>query len=116
DPEHYVFPISRRDAYQWHMEESSQMFAYYGHASYMRGDAYAAPGGKYYRSHEGIDFDLHDARGLEKHPLVSMASGRVCLAEETNDDEVCLIIQSKLEPDIYYVYQHVNRRFCFVRE
>lgn len=114
DAEQYTFPISRRDGYHWHMEERSQMFTYYGDAPYMKHVGLGVGASPYYRSHEGIDFNMHDARGIEKHPLVAIEAGRVELLVQTNEDEVCAIIGSDSNPQIYYVYQHLCVRHCYV--
>lgn len=116
DPERYCFPISRRDGYDWHMEESSHMFAYYGHASYFKSPYHLSKGDKFYRSHEGIDFDLHDARGIEKHPLVAVEAGTVRMVLQANQDEMCIIIESASDANIYYIYKHIYVKYYYVQE
>lgn len=115
DPERFSFPISRRDGYHWHMEESSHMYAYYGYAPYFKGAYYLSKGDKFYRSHEGIDFNLHDGRGIEKHPLVVIEAGTVRRVQ-INKDEICVIIESESDPEIYYIYQHIYVKHCYVKE
>lgn len=110
DPDQYTFPVGRIDGYNWHMEESSGMFSYYGEPWRAR------EGMDYFRSHEGIDFDIHEGRGVEKHPLVAMEDGTIVLAMDTNDDEACIIMASASNPNVYYVYQHMNNRLYFVEE
>ena len=109
EPERYAFPISRRDGYHWSMEEGSHMFAYLGWAAYM----------SKYRSHEGIDLNMHDARGKQIHPLVAIETGTVVLAagpEVTGaKNEGCIIIRSKSQQDIYYVYKHVHEKSMRVK-
>jgi murein DD-endopeptidase MepM/ murein hydrolase activator NlpD len=95
DPAAFVFPISRQDGYTWHMEEDSHQFAYLGPD----------------RSHEGIDLDMHAARGRDLHPLVAMEAGTVRWVEKelTSPNEAWVLIESASQPGIYYTYQHLNR-------
>lgn len=116
DPERYIFPISRQDGYHWHMEESSHMFSYYGYSSYMKKAYNLSEGEKYFRSHEGIDFNLHDARGIEKHPLVAIEAGTVRMVHQANKDEMCVIIESESDPGIYYIYKHIYVKHYYVKE
>lgn len=116
DPERYTFPISRRDGYCWDMEEASHMYAYYGHAWYFRSDYHLSKGDKFYRSHEGIDFNMHDGRGIQKHPLVAVESGEVVMVHQVNKDETCIILKSDSDANIYYIYKHCNVRYCYVME
>lgn len=109
DPERYIFPISCRDGYEWSMAEGSHMFAYLGWAAHK----------KDYRSHEGIDLNMHEARGKQIHPLVAVEDGEIVMAvgpEATGDEnEGCIIIRSKSQPMIYYVYKHVHDRSMMVK-
>ncbi len=102
DPDRYVFPISRRDGYTWPMGEDSHMFAYLG--PHWNNPAR-------FRSHEGIDFDMHDGRGIEKHPVVAIEDGVVAwsLASGLSPDnnEACVLIKSAANRDTYYVYKHL---------
>lgn len=103
DPSKFVFPISKRDGYDWKMEENSHMFAYLGEAKWLKEG--------YYRSHEGIDLNMHEARGKEIHPLVAVESGTVVLvagSTVTKSYDGCIIIKSDSQKDIYYIYKHTN--------
>jgi len=109
EPERYTFPISGRDGYRWSMEEGSHMFAYLGWAAFKSN----------YRSHEGVDLNMHEARGKRIHPLVAMEAGTVVLAAGTDvtnaKNEGCIIIRSKSQQDIYYVYKHVHDKSIEVK-
>jgi murein DD-endopeptidase MepM/ murein hydrolase activator NlpD len=95
DPARFTFPISRSDGYEWSMEENGHMFAYMGQ----------------FRSHEGMDFNLHDARGLERHALCAIESGTVRWVETklAKKNEACVLLESDAQPGLYYIYQHLNR-------
>lgn len=112
NPSAFVFPISNRDGYEWTMEENSHMFAYLGLATWMN-----IPG--YYRSHEGIDLNMHEARGKEIHPLVAIESGTVVLVADstvTKSRDGCIILKSDTQDNIYYVYKHTNPETHKVKE
>ena len=113
DPERFIFPVSRRDGFQWRQLEDSHMFAYLG----PRWDDKTR-----LRSHEGVDLDLHDARGIEKHPIVAVEDARVAWVQdyregEDNPDhrEACVCLQSEREPQIWYIYTHLYNRTVTVR-
>lgn len=110
DPARYAFPISREDGYGWSMEEASAIFAYYGIPWS------PSKGAGYLRSHEGIDFNLHDGRGIEKHPQVAIEDGVAHWVKVTNADEACAAIQSASDPNIYYIYQHLCNRLLRVAD
>ena len=90
DPARHTFPIDRSEGYWWPMNEGSPMFAWYG------------PN----RSHEGIDFDLHDARGLRRHALVAVEDGTVRLARNRRNGTISL--ESLAQPGLWYIYQHTD--------
>ena len=101
DATRFSFPISLRDGFQWRMGEESHMFAYLG-------PSWNNP--NRFRSHEGIDFDLHDARGMERHPILALEESVVVgvwrdLGGDGN--EGCIILGSATNPKIYYVYKHL---------
>ena len=104
----YTFPISREDGYVWTMEEGSHLFSY---------SASFANGRWSVKTHKGIDFNLHEARGKQIHPLVAIEAGTVRWVEENQggtQKEGCICIQSASQPSIFYVYKHVNDAFIFV--
>jgi murein DD-endopeptidase MepM/ murein hydrolase activator NlpD len=106
--EQFTFPISRQDGYVWSMEAGSHMFSY--SASYANGS---------YRpkTHKGLDFNLHEARGKKIHALVAIESGTVNWIEKDKGGtgkEGCICIQSASHPEIYYLYKHVNDEYINV--
>lgn len=112
DAQKYLFPISFNDGYLWTASEDCHMFAYLEPSEWK--------GKRYFRSHEGIDFDMHDARGIEKHWLVAMENSRVIWVEDKNLDEAgkeaCVLLESDSQPGIYYVYEHLYNKNIVVRE
>lgn len=102
DPNQYTFPISFNDGYLWKAEESDNMFSYEGKVN----DKYC--------SHPGINFDLHDSRGLEKHWIVAVENSTVIWVEDkipnASKFEVCVLLESKSQPGIYYVYDHLYNK------
>ncbi len=112
DPAKFVFPVSFNDGYQWSMEEDSHMFAYLGRADWIENG--------YFRSHEGIDLDMHDARGIEKHWLVAIENSTVVWIEDEGLDEAgkeaCVMLESESQPGIYYVYKHLYNKNVIVRQ
>jgi murein DD-endopeptidase MepM/ murein hydrolase activator NlpD len=100
DPARYIFPISRQDGYVWSMEENSHMYAYL----------------RDWRSHEGVDMDLHAARGRALHPLVAIEDGVVRWIDtmNTRPQQACLLLESASQPGIWYAYQHLNRERLLV--
>lgn len=109
DDRKYIFPISFNDGYLWSASEDSHMYSYLGYAPYI--------GDNYYRSHEGIDFDMHDARSLEKHWLVAMENSTVIwIEDDANENQACVLLESESQPGIYYVYQHLYDKNVVVRK
>lgn len=108
----FVFPVSFNDGFIWRAEENSHMFSYLGL------DAWK--GKEYYRSHEGIDIDMHDARGLEKHLLVALENSRVVWIEDKGLDkankEACILLESTSHQGVYYVYKHLYNKNVYVKE
>ena len=99
DPDRFVFPVSREDGLAWSMEENSHQFAY------------LRPG----RSHEGVDMDLHGARGKERHPIVAIEDGRVVWVEPHDGEQAGVLIESASTPGLYYVHNHMNVERTFAR-
>jgi hypothetical protein len=112
DKNKYVFPVSFNDGFLWSSTEDSHMFSYLGKAGWKEED--------YYRSHEGIDLDMHDARGQQKHWLVALENSKVIWIEDKNLDdakkEACVLLESESQPGIYYVYEHLYNKNLVVRE
>lgn len=94
DPTRHTFPIDRGDGYDWPMASDSHMFSYL----YEK------------RAHEGIDLDLHEARGCERHAIVAVEAGTIRWIDTTHTDahQACLLLESEAQPGLYYIYQHLN--------
>lgn len=100
EPNNYTFPINFNDGFIWNTEVDGYMFAYLGLDK--------KKGENYYRSHEGIDFDLDDARGEEKHWIVAMENSEVEWIEEyeiAGEKTACILLKSESTPGIFYVYE-----------
>ncbi len=108
DPNSFYFPVSYNDGFMWSVEENNTMFAYRG----KKDDKF--------RSNEGIDFDLHDARGIEKHWIVAIENSTVAWVEFKNlkgsKMEACVLLKSNSQPGIYYVYDHLYSKNIAVKE
>ncbi len=108
----FIFPVSYNDGFLWSTEEDSYMFSYLGPDK--------SKAENFYQSHEGIDFNLHDARGLEKHWLLAVGKSKVVWVEEgrtgQNEKEASVLLQSSLQAEIFYLYEHLNKRNIVVRE
>ncbi len=100
DPGNYTFPINFNNGFVWNTEVDGYMFAYMGlDKRYGEG---------HYRSHEGIDFDLDDARGKEKHWIVAIENSEVAWVEEykvAGAKAACVLLKSNSSPNIFYVYE-----------
>lgn len=101
DPQNYMFPVSFSDGFMWKGEEEGYLFSYLGLKE--------RNGEKEYLSHAGINFDLHDARGKEKHWLIAIENSRVCWTETKVDNEGgkqnAVLLQSESQLKIFYLYQ-----------
>ncbi len=108
DPNHYTFPISFNDGFLWKAEESNNMFSYEGKVN------------NNYYSYPGINFDLHDARGLEKHWIVAIENSTVIWVEDqianASKLEACVLLESHSQPGIYYVYNHLYNKNLDIEE
>ncbi len=112
DPSSYSFPVSFNDGYVWSAEEDNYLF------SFLPVDKKAE--NREYQSFPGIGFDLHDARGLQKHWLAAIENSRVVWIENQPSgslaNSVCLLLQSDSQPDIYYVYNGLYNRNLLVKK
>ncbi len=100
NPDKYTFPVNFNDGFIWNLEVDGYMFAYMG-----LDENY---GDDYYRSHEGIDLDLDDARGLERHWIVAMENSEVKWIEEYDVEgqkAACVMLESESNPGLFYVYE-----------
>ncbi len=112
DINRYVFPVSFSGGFVWSTEESSYLFSYQGGGPAAET---SDPG-----THPGIDFDLHDARGKEKHWLVAPEKSRVAWIESRREgmteNEAAVLLESESTPGIFYLYEHLYRKNLAVRE
>lgn len=103
-----IFPISFNDGFLWSVEENSTMFSYQGKLK-----------GKY-SSHPGIDFDLNDAIGIEKHWIVALENSTVVWVENEKLGEskmaACVLLESNSQPGIYYVYNYLYNKNVLVKK
>lgn len=107
DPERFTFPVSREDGFEWRMAEASHMFAYLGHVPSGRYSPLRT--GREFRSHEGVDIDMHEARGKRIHRIVAVEDATVEWVHhnEIDPNQACVLLRSRHEPDIAYVNQHL---------
>jgi len=112
DPDKYIFPVSFNNGFLWGAEENSYMFSWLGKDE--------SRGENYYRSYEGIGIDLHDARGIEKHWLVSIEDCRVAKVVKNGlnegGDDACVLLESQQQSGIYYIYNHLYSKNLLVKE
>jgi len=108
NPAKFCFPISFNDGFLWSVEEDSHMFSYSTKAN------------KKHQLHGGIDIDLHDARGIDKHWLVAIENSRVVWVNNENlngsKNEACVLLESESQPGIYYVYNRLYNKKVFVKK
>jgi hypothetical protein len=112
DSDDYIFPVSFNDGFLWSTEEDSHMFSYQGQDE-KKTESYNG-------SYKGIGFDLHDARGVEKHWAVALENSTVVWVEDKGIDEAgkeaCVLLESATQPGIYYVYQHLYNKNVEVKK
>lgn len=109
--ENYIFPVSFNDGFLWSTEEDSYMFSYINQAERKL---------KGYETHQGIDFNLNDARGIEKHWIIAIENSTVIWVEdETRDvtgNEACVLLESQSQPGIFYLYKHLYNKKVEVKK
>ncbi len=111
DPNKYIFPISFNDGFTWSVDEDSYMFSVMNYADQKnKGDD----------TNAGVDFDLQDARGIEKHWIVAIENSTVVWIEDKNIDktekEATVLLESESQPGIYYLYKHLYNRNIEVKK
>lgn len=96
----FVFPVNFNQGFTWSSEEDRFMF------SIARNDDENVLA---MTENTGIDFDLHDARGIEKHWIVAVENSTVIWINEdkTFKNESSVLLQSRSNPEIFYLYQHL---------
>ncbi len=112
DPMLYNFPVSFNDGFIWNTEDDKHLFSYLGLMD--------CNGEKKYCSHAGIDFELNDAKGLEKHWLLAIENSTVVWIEENRNEnskhQTAVLLKSNSNPGIYYYYSHLYDRTLEVRK
>ncbi|MFW5774556.1 MAG: hypothetical protein ACOCWD_07720 [Tangfeifania sp.] len=107
----YIFPVSYNDGFLWSTGEDTYMFSYLGEEE--------KNGETFYRSYEGMSFDLHDARGTEKHWLLAIENSTVeWVLKDLGKDgqQACVLLQSNSQPGIFYLYNHLFKKNVVVKE
>lgn len=111
DPNKYLFPISFNNGFTWSGEEDSYMFSSFNSTERNLLKTTTNP---------GIDFDLSDARGIEKHWIAAIENSTVVWVENKTQDksgkEACVLLQSESQPDIYYAYHHLYNKKLEVKK
>ncbi len=111
DPTNFLFPVSFNDGFAWSMAEDRYMF------SVMNKTEGKTPGCD---TNTGVDFDLQDARGIDKHWIIAIENGTVVWIEDKNIDksgkEAMVLLESESQPGIYYLYKHLHNRNIEVKE
>lgn len=114
NPDKYIFPINFNDGFLWNSENHGYLFTYLGLDESF--------GENYYRSNEGIIFDLNDARGIEKHWLVAIENSTVVWIETKEIggaggiEVACVLLESDSQPGTYYIYDHLYAKNLEVKE
>ena len=99
----YVFPVNFNSGFTWSCEEESYLFSFLG-LDKSRGE-------EYYRSYEGIGFDMTELPGYGKHWIAAMENSTVVwIKEGKTENEACILLESDSQPGIYYVYDHLDRK------
>jgi hypothetical protein len=111
DPTKFLFPISFNDGFKWSVEEDSYMFSVMNNTERKMPDC---------ETNTGVDFDLQDARGIEKHWIVSIENSTVVWIEDKNigktGKEAAVLLESESQPGIYYLYKHLYNRNLEVKK
>jgi len=96
DPTGFIFPVSYNDGFIWKMEETNHMFSYLGKT--------AVP-----NINSGIDINLHDARGKEKHWILAIENSTAIWIENSDneDKQASILFRSDSHTGIYYLYEHL---------
>jgi hypothetical protein len=107
DPVDFLFPVSYNDGFIWKTEETSHMFSYFGDKSEPNVNG-------------GIDINLHDARGIEKHWILAMENSTVIWIKNKdiseNNKQVSVLLKGDSHSNIYYLYEHLYNKKVEVKE
>lgn len=104
----YIFPVSFNDGFVWSCDEDSYLFSYKNQGTKSRQSCFS----------EGIDFDMQEVRGMEKHWNVAVESSSVVWVFEDKNvkNETSVLLQSSSQPDIFYLYSHLYSKRVEVRK
>lgn len=104
----YIFPISFNDGFVWSCDEDSYLFSYKNQGIKLQQSCFS----------EGIDFDMQEARGVEKHRIVAVESSKVAWVYEDKNlkNEVSVLLHSNSHPGIFYLYSHLYSKRVEVRK
>lgn len=107
----YIFPVSFNDGFLWTTEEDAYMFSLQKEKN--------ESGETVYSAYEGMSFDLHDARGKEKHWLLAIENSTVSWVEDDlgeDEQQTCVLLQSKSQPTIFYLYNQLFKKNVVIKE
>jgi len=109
DRNQFVFPVNFIHGYIWSAEEDRYLF------SLARNEEEKIPA---IRENTGIDFDLHETRGIEKNWIVAVENSTVVWINEdkTNKNESSVLLQSRSNSEIFYVYHHLYSKSIEVKK
>lgn len=104
----YIFPVSFNDGFVWSSDEDSYLFSFKNKDTKSQQSCFS----------EGIDFDMQEARGIEKHWIVAVESSTVVWVFEDKNvkNEASALLQSSTQPDIFYLYSHLYSKKVEVRK
>ena len=97
----YVFPVIFNNGFLWNFDNDNYLF------SWLWKDEEQVE--NFYRSHEGIAFDMNDVNGKKDHWLAAIESSRVVWINRAPQVS-CVLLESASQQGIYYVYDNLNSR------
>lgn len=102
DSRNFIFPVSFNDGFIWSMEEDSYLFSY--HMDSLGSVEVSA----------GLAFNLHDARGEQKHWILALEDSRVVWVSKKNESDFpktrAILLRSAGNPNIYYLYERLYEK------
>ena len=110
DFDKYVFPVNFSDGFLWNFDTDRYLF------SWLWKDE--RQGENFYRSHEGIAFDMSDVMDTKNHWLAAIESSQVVWINSRVDGKTqvsCVLLESVSQPGIYYIYDNLNPKSLEIR-
>lgn len=108
DAGEFIFPVSYNDGFTWGGEEERHLF------SFRQGEV-----GQFF-SYPAVDFYFPGSPEEENHWLLAIENSSVVWVKDKDiDDEgkqACVLLQSRSNPRVFYVYDHLYQRHVEVRE